>query len=90
MVIKKPRATIADLYRQPGKAELIRGRIVRYMDTGKKPGRLAGRILRSLADHADRTGRGEAFPDNVAYVIPELPSGRQSISPDVSLFDGSA
>jgi hypothetical protein len=31
------RATLDDLYRTPGKAELIDGRIVHFMATGHKP-----------------------------------------------------
>jgi Uma2 family endonuclease len=88
MVFRQPRATLDDLYREPGKAELLGGRIVRYMATGHRPGRIAFRIARSLADHADATGVGEVHADNVGYVIPELPSGRESFSPDASYYDG--
>jgi Uma2 family endonuclease len=88
MVVKTPRATLDDLAREPGKAELIGGRIVRYMATGRRPGRVARQILRSLADHADRTGIGEALGDNVGYAVPELASGRESFSPDASYYDG--
>src|SRR5581483_8014895 len=86
--VRQPRATLDDLYRTPEKAELIGGRIVRYMATGRKPGRVGGRIYRSLDDHAAQTGKGEAFPDNVGFAIPELPSGRESFSPDASYYDG--
>src|SRR6516164_1599370 len=82
------RATLDDLYRTPEKAELIGGRIVRFMATGRKPSRVAGRIYRSLDDHATQTGRGEAHPDNMGYAIPELPSGRESFAPDASYYVG--
>src|SRR5262249_61245658 len=82
------RATLDDLYRTPEKAELIGGRIVRSMATGYKPSRVAGRIYRSLDDYATQTGRGEAFPDNIGFAIPELPSGRESFSPDASYYTG--
>jgi Uma2 family endonuclease len=82
------RETIDDLARVPGKAELIGGRIVHFMPTGLRPNFVAGRIYRSLADHVDVTGRGVALTDNMGYVVPELPSGRESFSPDVSYFAG--
>jgi Uma2 family endonuclease len=79
-----------DLAREPGKAELIGGRIVRFMPTGRKPNRVAGRIYRSLSDYFDKTGRGEAFTDNMGYAVPPLPSGRQSFCPDASYFNGES
>jgi Uma2 family endonuclease len=81
-------ATIDDLYKVDGKAELIDGRIVRFMPTGFRPSRIAGRIFRSLDDHAEDTGRGVALPDNVRYTVHELSSGRRSFSPDASYFLG--
>ena len=81
-------ATLDDLYRETGKAELIAGRIVPLMPTGRKPNRVAGRIFRSLYDHADTTGKGEAYTDNMGYTVPILPSRRQSFSPDASYYDG--
>jgi Uma2 family endonuclease len=86
--VGQARATLDDLYRTPEKAELIGGRIVRYMATGRKPNRVASRIFRSLDDHAEKTGKGEAYTDNIGFAIPELPSGRQSFSPDASYYDG--
>jgi Uma2 family endonuclease len=41
-----------------------------------------------LDDHAAHTGRGEAHSATLAYAIPELPSGRESFSPDASYYDG--
>src|SRR5688572_31571696 len=87
MASVQTRATIDDLYRTPEKAELIGRRIVIYMATGRKPGRIGGRIYRSLDDYSTQHG-GEAFPDNVGYAIPELPSGRESFCPDVSWHKG--
>jgi Uma2 family endonuclease len=81
-------ATLDDLHRAEGKAELIAGRIVRLMPTGFRPGQVGGRIYRSLDDHAARTGRGVSLPDNVGFVVPELASGRQSFAPDASYFLG--
>ena len=81
-------ATLDDLYRVEGKAELIGGRIVHLMPTGRKPSRVASRIFRSLDDHAEATGRGEAYADNTGFAVPLLPSGRQSFSPDAAYFFG--
>lgn len=81
-------ATLDDLFRWEGKAELIGGRIVPIMPTGRRPNLIAGRIFRSLAEYADVPGRGEAYTDNMGFAVPELTSGRQSFSPDVSYFTG--
>ena len=86
--VSQARATLDDLSRTPGKAELIGGRIVHHMATGRIPNRVAGRIYRSLDDYAEQIGRGEAYPDNVGYAISILPSGRQSFSPDASYYSG--
>jgi Uma2 family endonuclease len=80
--------TLADLAKVDGKAELIGGHIVRFMPTRRRPGRIAGRIYRSLDDYAERTKLGEAFPDNVGYAVPRLSSGRQSFAPDASFVRG--
>jgi Uma2 family endonuclease len=82
------RATLADLARTPGKAELIGGRIVELMPTGRKPNRIAFRIARSLDDYAEATGRGEAYTDNMGFAVPELRSGRESFAPDASYYAG--
>jgi Uma2 family endonuclease len=81
-------ATLDDLYRVKGKAELINGRIVLSMPTGFRPGRVGARIFRSLDDYAEATGRGVALPDNVGFAVPELSSGRQSFSPDAAYYLG--
>jgi Uma2 family endonuclease len=82
------RATLADLAKTPGKAELIGGRIVELMPTGRRPNRVAFRITRSLDDHAQATGVGEAYTDNMGFTVPTLPSDRESFSPDASYYDG--
>jgi Uma2 family endonuclease len=82
------RATLDDLYRTEGKAELIGGRIVHYMATGSRPNEVAANIYVSLRLYAAQTHRGRAYTDNMGYAIPELPSGRESFSPDASYYDG--
>jgi Uma2 family endonuclease len=81
-------ATLDDLYRWPGKAELIGGRIVPLMVTGRRPNRVAMRIARSLDDYALARGVGEAYTDNMGFAVPELPSGRESFSPDAAYYAG--
>ena len=82
------RATLADLARTPGKAELIGGRIVRYMASGDLPSAVAEEIFVSLRLHAKATGRGVVHADGMGYAVPELPSGRESFSPDASYYAG--
>jgi Uma2 family endonuclease len=81
-------ATLDDLRREQGKAELVGGRIVHLMPTGFRPGQIGGLIYISLHEHASATGYGVALPDNVGYTVPELVSGHESFSPDVGLFTG--
>ncbi len=81
-------ATLDDLYRVEGKGELIAGRIVPLMPSGRIPNRVASRIFRSLDDHAEATGQGEAYTDNMGFAVGPLSSGRQSFSPDSSYFVG--
>ncbi len=84
--ISRP-ATLDDLLKVDGKAELIGGRIVHIMPSGRIPNRVAGRIYSSLLSYADSTGAGEAYTDNMGFkLVPPLPNGRQSFSPDAS-FD---
>jgi Uma2 family endonuclease len=81
-------ATLGDLARVDGKAELIAGRIIYLMPTGRKPSRVASRIFRSLDDHANATSMGEAYADNTGFTVPPLASGRESFAPDASYFLG--
>jgi Uma2 family endonuclease len=82
------RATLDDLYRVEGKAELIDGRIVHYMASGDLPSLVAFEIATNLKEHTKRTGRGKAYADGVGYAVPEMASGRESFSPDASYYDG--
>src|SRR5207302_484661 len=82
------RATLADLARTSGKAELIGGRIVHLMPTGHRPNWIAGEIFVSLKNFTRATGRGVAYTDNMGFAVPVLPSGRESFSPDASYYDG--
>ena len=88
MSVGQKRATLEDLYNEPGKAELIGGRIVKFMATGYKPHRVASRIFRNLDDYATQTGIGDAFTDNMGFAVKELISGRESFSPDSAYYSG--
>ncbi|HMB08888.1 MAG TPA: Uma2 family endonuclease, partial [Isosphaeraceae bacterium] len=86
--LSPPRATLDDLYREEGKAELIGGRIVRFMPSGDLPSLVAFEIAVSLREHARQTGQGVAYADGMGFAIPELPSGRESFSPDAAYYLG--
>jgi len=86
--VGQARATLDDLYRTPGKAELIGGRIVEQMATGYKPSLVGFRIAMSLHEHCQKVQQGVALPDNVGFAVPQLPSGRESFSPDAAYYDG--
>jgi Uma2 family endonuclease len=82
-------ATLDDLYRVDGNAELIGGAIVPLMPSGDAPSRAAFEIAVRLREYARRQGVGVAYPDGVGYAIdPPLPNGRQSFSPDASYHVG--
>ena len=82
------RATLDDLSRVEGKAELIGGRIVQFMASGDLPTDVAGEIFVSLRSHSKKARRGVAKADGIGYAVAELPSGRESFSPDASYYDG--
>ncbi len=81
----KTRATIEDLYKAEGKAELVHGEIIE-MPTGEGPGFAEGEIFAHLRDYARRTERGRAFPDGVEFRV-HLPH-RESFSPDAAYHIG--
>jgi Uma2 family endonuclease len=82
------RATLDDLARTAGKAELIGGKVVVLMPSGDLPTDVAANIYVSLRVHARATRQGVAKTDGIGYVVPELPSGRESFSPDASYYIG--
>jgi Uma2 family endonuclease len=81
-------ATIDDLTRADGKAELIGGRIVGMSPSGYFPSLVAFEIAVSLRGYARRTGRGFATADGLGFHIPKLPSGRESFCPDAVYHAG--
>lgn len=89
VVPNPPTATLDDLYRVVGKAELIAGRIVPLMPSGDRPAEVALEIVVSLREYAKQRGIGRAYADNTGYALPTpLPSGRQAFVPDASYYTG--
>src|SRR5260370_40838260 len=85
-MITSTRATIEDLYRVPGKAELVEGEIVHMSPTGAAPNYAAVEILVSLRGYARRTKAGYAVGDNEAFRV-NLPNA-ESFSPDAAFHIG--
>ena len=82
----KAEATIADLERVSGKAELIHGEIVEMSPTGGLPGYAAGEIFVSLRMYARSNRSGYAVADNVGFIV-NLPH-RRSFCPDAAFYVG--
>jgi Uma2 family endonuclease len=82
----KTEATIEDLYKVDGKAELVDGEIVHMSPTGGKPSLAARQIVFSLYEYEKQTGMGYAVTDNAAFRV-DLPR-RKSFSPDAVFYVG--
>lgn len=82
----KTEATIEDLYKVEGKAELVNGEIVQMSPTGGLPNYAAREITFSLREYEKRTKKGCAITDNAAFVV-NLPH-RKSFSPDAAFYVG--
>jgi Uma2 family endonuclease len=82
----KVEATIEDLYKVEGKAELVNGEIVHMSPTGMHPHYAALRIARSLQDYEMAGQGGYAVCDNVGFIV-DLPH-RTSFSPDAAFYVG--
>jgi Uma2 family endonuclease len=63
----KARATIEDLYKVEGKAELVNGEIVEMPPAGDAPGYASGEIFATLRDSVRRTKQGRAYGDAVGF-----------------------
>ena len=84
-----PFATLRDLMKVDGKAELIAGKIVRFPPYGYYPGHVAFEIAVSLDRHSTLIGKGIVLGYGAGYAIdPPLRSGRQSFCPDASYYTG--
>ena len=82
----RSRATIKDLYRVPGKAELVNGELVLMSPTGEDPGYAGDEIYASLREYSRRTKLGRAVGDNKAFRV--RLSHRESFSPDAAFYIG--
>lgn len=67
------KATLTDLYKKPGKAELVSGKVRRFMPTGGDPGYADDEIFASLRDYAKRVKVGRAVSDNKGFRV-KLPN----------------
>src|SRR6266705_549787 len=79
-------ATIEDLYRVPGKAEIVNGEIVLMSPTEAAPSYAATEIVVSLRNYSRQTKKGYAVSDNAAFRV-DLPN-RKSFSPDAAFYVG--
>jgi Uma2 family endonuclease len=82
----KTRATIEDLYKVEGKAELVNGEIVEMPPAGDEPNVAGGEIFAHLREYVRRTGRGRAYTDGIGFHV-NVPH-RQSFSPDAAYYVG--
>ena len=78
----KVEATIDDLYKVEGKAELVNGEIILMSPTGRLPGYAGDAIATSLFIYSKQTRFGRAVGDNKSFVV-NLPH-RRSFSPDAA------
>ena len=82
----KVEATIEDLYKVEGKAELVNGEIILISPSGFLPSYAAGEIFSSLRDFSKRRRFGVAVGDNMAFLV-NLPH-RKSFCPDAAFYTG--
>jgi Uma2 family endonuclease len=85
-MITSTQATIEDLYRIDGKAEIVNGEISEMSPTGAAPNYAAAEIVASLRGYSRRTKKGFAVTDNAAFRV-NLPN-RGSFSPDAAFYTG--
>jgi Uma2 family endonuclease len=85
MTLTATNATLDDLYRVDGKAELIDGRILEIMPSGDIPGTTASEIFVRIREYARTSGVGRAYADGVGFALPApLDNGRESFCPDAA------
>lgn len=78
----KAEATIEDLYKVEGKAELVNGEILIMSPTGIDPGYAGDEIFAALRNYCKQHKFGRAVGDNKGFVV-NLPH-RKSFSPDAA------
>jgi Uma2 family endonuclease len=82
----KTRATIEDLYKVEGKAELVNGEIVEMPPAGDDPNGASLNVAISLRAYEKLTGRGRAYTDGAGFHV-HLPH-REAFSPDAAYHSG--
>jgi Uma2 family endonuclease len=82
----KTRATIEDLYKVEGKAELVNGEIVSMPPAGDDPNGASLNVAISLRAYEKRTGRGRAYTDGAGFHV-NLPH-REAFSPKAAYHIG--
>jgi Uma2 family endonuclease len=82
----KTKATIEDLYKVEGKAELVNGEIVLMPPFGGRHSHAVGEIVFSLHEYGRRVGGGHAVMSTAAFVV-DLPH-RKSFCPDAAFYVG--
>lgn len=82
----KVEATIDDLYKVEGKAELVNGEIVEMSPNGGLPNFAARQITLSLVQYERQFSSGYGVGENGAVVV-NLPN-RKSFSPDAAFYKG--
>jgi Uma2 family endonuclease len=82
----KVEATIEDLYKVEGKAELVNGEIILMSPTGNWPHYAADEIFSSVREYYRRLKLGYVVCDNAAFVV-NLPH-RKSFCPDAAFYVG--
>ena len=82
----KVEATIEDLYKVEGKAELVNGEIILMSPTGYHPHYAGDEIFSSLREYSRRNKFGRSVSDNAGFVV-NL-SHRKSFSPDAAFYVG--
>ena len=82
----KTRATIEDLCKVEGKAELVNGEIVHMPPSGDAPSSAGFEIATHLKAYARHIGKGRAYPDGTGFHV-NLPH-REAFSPDAAYHIG--
>jgi Uma2 family endonuclease len=83
-------ATLDDLMKVDGKAELIGGRIIHFMPCGDAPNTIAFEIAVHLREYTKSSNRGKAYSDGIGFTLSSpLPNGRLSFSPDAAYYSGT-
>lgn len=77
-------ATVKDLERVQGKAEIVNGKLVLIARSGNAHNTAAASIVTSLRLHQGSHGGGRAYTDNAGFIVSES----RSFSPDAAWYVG--